>query len=407
MPPTHRTVTAPERRAHRWAARARRRAACLLAATLALTTACSSEELASFVIGLITPPPPSPIVGVADARLYLAWNPGDAADTQGTAAGEAQGLNLYSLDLVAVRAVLEVEGIPAAAADIVADARHVAWVDRAAGTVVVLEREAGERRTLFEGLEGSPRFFRLAGLVDGRLIAHRGIGLRREADAHEFILVDLATDETVGVENSWRFGTYALDGDHFALFTDLPADVRIESTELGTHLDVVELSTGERRTVAPNIRVDSSGGALFATGGVLVWQQIRPRRLDTSLMRYEFATGRSDAVLERLERDDLETTRLVGFNGRAMLLLTDRGTALIARGLDLSLHPLTGRTTRVVQFVDSLLGPFVHDVAPRLVGDLVIWTDPFTGAIMIHDPARRSTLPFDPASLVPPAEAAP
>ncbi|MBK8914011.1 MAG: hypothetical protein IPM64_05295 [Phycisphaerales bacterium] len=201
------------------------------------------------------------------------------------------------LNLATGVSTVAADKIVAHAADIVANERWVAWIDRANGVVRVLDRRSGAERAVFSkdaAPDPNP-----AG-ADGRLRAIDGdwlVGFAKRAgssfDCYQFVVMNLADGQTLVVENGWQYGTVAVGNGH-VVFPDCgPSNAQILGLELRTNIRAAFVETGvASEVISADVRVDGdTDSGVFVRDTVAFWEELTPGSFRSRVISYDLATG--------------------------------------------------------------------------------------------------------------------
>ena len=300
---------------------------------------------------------------------------------------------LYSLNVATLQQERIADGLPSSLfADVAANANWFAWVDRDALQVIVQNRATGQQHAYFPGLEqadGRYSFFMLRELRGDALLVQfmYPVGSGSPAlDESEYVLLDLLTDSQTIVDHAWGYDYYALGNGYLAIFNDLPNDASPLSLELTANLDLVNLTTGDRQTIAPDIRVAGDGGRVFTAGTAFIWPEFKPGGFNERLMIHDPATGQTSVLLSDTSRDG-ERRYLRDVSDNALLLQPDE--------IDFR-YLLTGLPTELESFDGQTLASFsAYSARPVFVGDFVAWLDPRARQIAVFDPSSNTTHRLD------------
>ncbi len=353
------------------------------------------------IAGLLPGLPPYRIVGADGNRLLFVEQRGFDE-----LVAFSQGVPPATRDLVAVNLetlVSEVVSadITALAEDIVANGDWVAWVDRVNQMVAVRDLNSGEESSYFEELVRSGDGLAVWRIDGDRLIVHHGVAnpVPPDGPQYEFIVLDLDTGGETHVSGSWSYATFAIEGDYVALMTDAPTNVAPLGLELTTNIDLVNLATGDRQTIAPDLRVTGDGYAagLFIVDGQVVWQEFKPGGFQTQVSSYDIATGTSAIRADDLKPSDGERW-LRDVSGDRMLLERRLGHPLVGETVALELRTFDGGAVTIVEFPNTAKKSPSFATQPRLIEGLAVWTDPHSGEFVIYEPATGATRRFAPGS---------
>lgn len=377
---------------------ARRGLSTLIAVTIAGVCGCEAVDFLTELSDLT----PFTIVGEDEERVLFVVS----KTAQGIYRGGDGRLpddlmsDVYSLDLSTLEAELVITEIAAGGiktVKILANGRWVAWIDREEDVVKVVDRQTGDQRRYFEQPGSAEALPSLVRLQDDRLVAFERLNhsLIPFADTYQFIVLDLETGEEARIGDAWLYATHAMSADYFALMNNQTTEVNAIGLELTTNLDVVDLTTGERRTIAPNIRVSGGGGALFISGNELIWQQFKDGKFRTKLESYNLESGERRTIANPFEADGLDAWVRDVAGDRMLVKVTSDDSFLIGEAA-YEIRTLDGETTPIVTFPVGLLNRQSYWPQPRLVGEFVVWSDTQTADLMIWNPQTKSVRRFDP-----------
>ncbi|MBU0638169.1 MAG: hypothetical protein KKB50_04830 [Planctomycetes bacterium] len=362
--------------------------------TMALLGGCALES----VLQDILPSAPSfQIVGADNDRMFAVQRIDSGEGLPFVPVTAATPRHLRGVDLDTLDSEVLVNNIPAFADDIAASTDWAAWIDRTQVSVIIADMTNERFWTYLPGLDGSASTFTLGGLHGDRLVLHRGYGegTGPGGQLYEFIVMDLDTEAETRIAGSWLYATYALEGDYLALMTDAPTTATPLGLELTTSIDLVNLASGERETIAPNLRVAGDGSALFMNANRVIWQEFKAGGFQSQVNAYDVATGQTTTLANNFAPADGERwVRDVGDAG--LLVETRRGYALTGEVVSFSLRSYTGETTEIVEFPNTLTYPHTYAPLPRFVGEQAVWTDPYVGEFVLYDPDTASTRRYDP-----------
>jgi hypothetical protein len=374
--------------------------AIMLSSLLLPAAGCSEAVLGTVLRELGVIEPAFPIVGTTDREVFFLAR-GAAQPTDEDTLAAAAHYDLYALDVTSLIAEPVLRNIATRADDLLAATTKVAWISRDDPAIIVEDRTTGERTRLFEGLEEPEARFELAALTDQTLVIHRGLGLSSSPvnDRYEYIVVDLASGEQARAGNAWYYNTFAFGGGFIAFMNDRDSDADLLGFELRTNLDLVNLATAERTTIAPDIRVSrSSGGIVLFDGGRFHWQEYISGSFQSRVLGYDVETGSVIEVAEPLERGGTGA-QLWDVQGDQLLITVEEPEGFFGQQTSIELRGFDRSRKRIIRFESTTRRPWSFELDPRFVGNNVMWTDPYTGAFTIHDPATRLTRSFDPASI--------
>jgi hypothetical protein len=304
--------------------------------------------------------------------------------------GPSATYRLYSVNVANLEQSVVAEGIAAEPDEIAASADWVAWIDRDAREVVVRNLATGETRSTFAGLDDwSAEFNRfLLREIRGHVLVVQllePVGSFSPAlDESHYILLDLRTDELTVVRHAWGYEQFALADDFMAVFNDLPSDAEEIALELTTNLDVINLVTGDRETVAPDIRVLGDGGRIFAAGDAVVWSEFRAGGFEERVMIHDTTAGETRVLVSNITRDGRDWC-LVDVHGHWLLLQES--------GDDIQ-QVLTGIPTTIESFDGEIIASFFVPAfapEPEFVGNYVVWLDSIAAQLGVFDPAAGVT----------------
>ena len=320
--------------------------------------------------------------------------------------------DLFALDLETLEATEIFTGIPAVGyVPLAANGKHIAastqflsWFDVGEGAVMVRDLDTGDEwRALDDnedaepdgaGGNGADAVFNLT-IVEQRLVIHRRVQDESNGSGHEFVVVDLDTRQHVHLADSLPYPTFALTGDSFALMSDRDVDVAIRELELGTHIDLVNLATGERQRIVENTRVPGDGGALFFDEGALWWEEYRGGTFELRIRRYDLESGDTRTVAVSSE-DGEDPARLAGVRDGRLLFVRMSDPLSAGQTIQLEARPAVGGSELIESYTGALLNPLRFLPKPRFVGDLLVWVDCHTGEFVILDPNTGGMRRFDP-----------
>lgn len=286
---------------------------------------------------------------------------------------------------------------------IVASSKWIAWNDYENRNVKVLNRETNQTTRYFENSENVFNIW-LRIIDQDRLIIHKltGAGLTNIDERYEFIILDLNTGEIKRIGDSWFYGTFSIDDDYFALFNHQTNNINTSDWELTTNLDVVNLQTLERITIAPNIRVDGNGGNLFISNHQLYWQQFKVGESRTTLKSYRFNDKKIETIIATFEKENTDAW-LIDMHNDIGLIKVQSGLPLIDSNITFQLQNLNGNITPVFSYQNSILRDpdflINYYPQPRNVDHYVVWSDLINADFIIYDVHSRVTRRFDPRSL--------
>ncbi|MCK4341433.1 MAG: hypothetical protein KAY37_06900 [Phycisphaerae bacterium] len=308
--------------------------------------------------------------------------------------------NLLAVDLETLTSEIILSDIAAPASDIVTNGRWVAWVDHVKKAVEVRDLDSGAESSYFEELVASGEELTVRQLAGDRLVIHRcTTGYPHPGGPqYEFIVLDLVTGAETHISDSWRYATFAIDDDYFALMTDTSTNVAPLGLELTTNIDLVNLGTGERQTIAPDLRVTGDGYAsrLFIVNAQVIWQKFKPGGFQSQVNSYDIATGTTTTLADDFNPPGGDRHWLRDVSGERMLVELQMGHPLLGETISFELRTFAGDTVTIVEFPNTATQPRSFDPQPRFVGNLAVWTDPYTGEFVIYNLESNTTERFAP-----------
>ncbi len=350
---------------------------------------------------MLASPPPYQIVGVDGNRMLFVEQAGLdelIAFSHGT---PPTVRDLLAVDLETLASEIVLADIPAFANDIVTNGRWVAWVDLVKKAVEVRDLNSDAESSHFEELVESADELTVRQLVGDRLVIHRSTttGHPPGGPKYEFIVLDLVTGGETHISDSWRYATFAIDADYFALMTDTSTSVAPLGLELTTNVDLVNLATGDRQTIAPDLRVTGNGydARVFIGNGQVTWQEFKPGGFQSQVNSYDIATETIATLADDLDPPGGDRW-LLDVTGERMLVELQMGHPLLGETISFELRTFAGDSVTIVEFPNAATQPRSFDPQPRFVGNLVVWTDPYTGEFVIYDLESDTTERFAPGS---------
>jgi hypothetical protein len=348
---------------------------------------------------LLADAPPYRIVGTDGDRLLFVEQAG-VDELQAMADGEPpEARDLRAVDVGTLAAETVLPDVVAFGQDIAANGDWLAWIDWAGEVVRVRALGTGAESSYYEGQVAFDDEWALYKIADDRLIIQRLTGITIEDRQYEFIVLDLLTGEDKHVAGCWGYGTFAIDGDYLAFMTNEATDVEVLGLELATNIDLVNLATDERQTVAPDLRVSGDGYAidLLIDGGRVIWQQFKPGGFQSQINSYDIAAGTTSTLADNINPSNGDRW-LHDVSGERLLLELRTGNALVNEVVSLELRTVGGDTVTIVEFPGSFEQRPSYDPEPRFIGDFVVWTDPYSGEFVVYDPATGTTQRYDPGA---------
>lgn len=328
-----------------------------------------------------------------------------------------------NLETLAVEPIIE-QTVPFSMSA-VSDGHWLVWDDSVNPGLVVRDLETGAESRLFEDMSREDSNVRPLQVDGGRLVVlARSFVVSPPRSL--LVIVDLASGNQRLIGPVASSGV-ALSGDLLAFGTrpsddsDTPPFAEFLG---GRNIELVDLATGEQKTLASNPDL-SEIGRVWIAGTRVIWTEERPPDLSDELVvfgvvvvkSYDTQSGQSVTVtslpigrsaLEEPERQQLAD---VGPGG-ILVRRTRAATPLLIGSLQLALvgqesesyevRGFDGKSMPVIEFT----GPFVLKVYPnsppfsstgaRMVGDFIVLRDSISGDYVVHDVRTGSQRRFDP-----------
>ncbi len=385
----------------------------LLSLTLFVLPAC---EVIDFIVGPPISAPSFDMVGKSENELIIAIGKTSDGATVSPYAENTQTVDILSIDLASGASVQIISGITIRRSSlsnstnstdltvrrttfnnsIMGNTRWIAWMAQGQSGLTVFDRSSNVTLDLDE-LEPVGEFI-INGLVENRVVLKEqcyGLG------PCTFVVLDLENEILTTIPNSLGYGAFAISSDSFALFNSLPNNAKIIEFEIGTNLDMVDLSTGRRQTVAKDLRVHGNGGDLFPTTKGFVWQQFKNGSFRSTVSEYDIETS----SIERLPDPMLSS------NDGLSLMDTSDDRLLFATFVD-SLRPPVRFTVLSLDGEESVIADVpmmsystfseadVRVVNPLLIGNYVVWSDWVAQEIVVINLGSKVTTLIDPTTSV-------
>lgn len=333
-------------------------------------------------------------------KLLLVERQSQGIPTEQPTAG---AVRVAEIDLATGSAVDLAEGVVALDGDLVAGEDWIAWIDRDAGQVFVIDRQSGKRRALYAP-EDAPSPNPAAGdipaaLSSGRLlqiVGDRLIALAQtpgaSSECYTLLVFDLPTGDFQKIERAWQYGTHAIEGDLLAYFDCGPSDVPLLGLELRTGLRVTNLTEGGVDVIAPAIRIDGDGEAqLFIHDGVIYWEEFRSGSFRSRVRSYDTRDGEVRDVFGDFSGSERDRD-LLGVNAEyAVVMVSKSGPAGLTADATLEIWPLRDGRRETIFESRALSTAFGFRV--WMSGDEVIWFDPNPAVdeLVIYNTLTKST----------------
>ncbi len=262
---------------------------------------------------------------------------------------------------------------------------------RGNATLHCIDRIGDEWRVAFRDLDSSDNTeTRVDGslimTLDGdRLAVSRTVeppdgGLARD---YQLVIVDLPSRSEQVFDDFPSHGRAALRADHVALMNDSIRDVEALAFEAGARVEVINLTTGERDTVAPGIRVVWGRPEIFTNSNGFLWQEYKSGDFYSKVRSYDPERDHMATIIEGLDRGASEAWLEDVDEDRMLITRTYRESLLAVTSLDLL--TADGETTTVLQYVNPPIASPYFLPQYTISGDYVVWSDPRNGDLVIHD----------------------
>ena len=362
-------------------------------------TGCVPAAVLDAVQNAVPDPAPFVIVGMEDTGLMYAKRQTlqEGEDFRSPTAPFLPTA-VYLLDLTTLDAELVAPNIPGYAWEVVGNRRWVAWEDRAQRAIIVRNIGTGVETAAVQPTEDQLAIQPLALLSDDRLLVLR---VRGESWAlgdreYEYVVRDMQSSAEQVITDVAEYGSFAVAGDFIAFMNDSSTAVEPIGLEWTHNIDLVDLRTSERRTIAPDIRSSSDAGLSMVDGRV-IWQEYKRGGFESRIVGYDIAAGQGTVLADNLGSiDDDPALGLLESGADSMLFASTTGSAWLGETVTLELRVPGNGTTPVAQFASSLGQPFRFEWSAHLAHGFVVWTDPFTGVFLVYDLDDGRTQRFDP-----------
>ena len=343
--------------------------------------------------------PPYSVVGGFDNRLVFVHSKGP----QDGSSSSKQPHDVYALDLDTLEVELLLPDVLVDPDSVLAANDRIAWRDSGPeGSIHVYDLETREEAQYFQWADGE-RGPRLIALTQRELVVSNLTGPGFEGP-WEDTLLDLESGERQRVLNVGSPpSSFAMTGRHIAFLNNEDVDVRVLSLENSGSIDVMNLDTGERKTIARNVRVPW-GDFIFARDGKIVWEQFKSGGFQAKLRAYDVETGKLSTLYDPLSESKDTDVFLVGFSGDHLVVVQSVGNFLGGTETGIELRTLDGDTRTIARFPNSNEKPRDFQVWPTPVNDVVVWTDPYSGEFVIFDPTSMTERRMDLIAALPPPE---
>jgi hypothetical protein len=277
----------------------------------------------------------------------------------------------------------------------VSDRRWLAWADHLEKTLRVRELESGSESRFLEGQAEAGAVQPLA-LDAGRLVVSAsGSG----SSAEQLVVIELPTGEqnTVATFESYALlpGDIVLEGDLLAFPVHAASEPEgQDSLSVETHIDLIDLDTGERRTIA----TDTVGGPLGIVGGRVFWVVESTGTGLAEVRGYDPQTGETATILTFDTETDGRQTYAVDI-GEPGLLLSSVGNDASSLGGQTEayvLQRLDGTSTTFYEYTYSLAGLPFYAEPPEFVGSFVVFRDAYNGDYWVFDAVTGTQRQLEP-----------
>lgn len=309
--------------------------------------------------------------------------------------------NVYSLDLVTLETELALRGLEAEGIDlvhIIANDRWIAWIDRHEAVLMAHNRLTGMEIRVMEELS-SEAWFTLEALDGDWLAIHRrSLAVADSDTVHlELIVLDLESGDELHMDDV-NVSPLALRGDRIAFTVGHSIPMSLFTEGWVTDVEVADLMTGERQTIAANLTdyVDE----LYLVEDSVIWQQSNDDHARIEIHTYDLTTARMERIADSLGSSEKQAW-LLDVEGDVGLVSGTYRTGVLAGTTVYELRTSAGAARRIVEFPhDSLDNPWAYWPQGRFVGDFVVWSDPRTAQFVVFDPASSGSRSFDPREVV-------
>jgi hypothetical protein len=277
----------------------------------------------------------------------------------------------------------------------VSDGRWLAWADHLEKALRVRELESGNESRFLEGQAEAGAVQPLA-LDAGRLIVSMpGSG----SLAEQLVVIELSSGEQSTIAT---FEGSALLPEDIVLEGNLlafPVHAASEpegqdSLSVDTRIDLIDLDTGERRTIA----TDVVGGPLGIVGGQVFWVVESTGTGLVEVRGYDPQTGETETILTFDTETDGGQTHAVDIGGPGLLLSSVRSDASPLGGQTESyaLQRRDGTSTTFYEYTYSLAELPFYAEPPGFVGSFVVFRDAYNGSYWIFDSVTGTQRQLEP-----------
>jgi len=297
---------------------------------------------------------------------------------------------IVAIDLAsaAVSQIADIEG--ASAVDIISSATWVVWLDRAGGSLQVLDRTSNAKSSASD-IDATDLGAMLRALSGDRVVVHRAVAGTADSinPQYELLVLNLRTGERITVADSWAAGTCALDGDWLALVNDKNVQVELLGLEFAANIDLVNLATAQRIRIASDLRISGSEPSVFIASGQVIWQEFKPGGFASRLRSYDIAAAKLSRLIDDFAAAD-EEKHLADVRDGRLLITRVRGNFLTPSAIAVMSQAIGGSDVKVLGQYDSLPAGWYLPEA-RLSDGFATWTEPVTGRLTAHEFAAGKT----------------
>jgi len=278
----------------------------------------------------------------------------------------------------------------------VSDGRWLAWADHLEEALRVREFESGNESRFLEGQAEAGAVQPLA-LDAGRLVVSAP---GPESSAEQLVVIELPTGEQNTVASleggALLPGDVVLEGNLLAFPVHTASEPEgQDSLSVDTRIDLIDLDTGERRTIA----TDTVGGPLGIVGGRVFWVVESTGTGLAEVRGYDPQTGETETILTFDTETDGGQAYAVDIGEPGVLLSSVRYDASSLGGQTESyvLQRLDGTSTTLHEYTYSLADVPFYAEPPGFVGSFVVFRDAYNGDYYVFDSVtgtKRQLEPF-------------
>lgn len=380
----------------------RNRFAMALAQSIAVMTLCTAGCSGDWLAGLSPTLGPMRLVGTDDNKAFLVARVNEEETTfDNPFPFVPANRDLVSLDLVTRDVTAPASLSSAAARDVLANHDWIVWIDRAAKELNVLDRATNDTATYFNNDDSIDPADKLVSLDGDRLLMYRINLMMADAVAYNCLVFNLRTTDQTIVTDLWFLNKSALKGDWLVIVDDKDVSVEILSLEWAANIDLINLTTSERKRIASNLRISGEHYPFFINDNEIIWQEFKDGGFKEKITLYDIATEKTKTLVDDFDAEGQDEIRPVIVDARDDGLLVTRGNynafADIPTEFVIEIWPLdTLEPTEVATYTTTpIFGQTWYLPEPHFVNDFVLWTDPMTGDLVSYEIASGTNQKFE------------